>query len=113
MSSSKDGNIWLSDTIDQVKNKINKYAFSGGMSTLEEHRKKGGNPDIDVCYQYLKMLLEEDDEKLSQIYNDYTSGKLTSGDLKNYTIIKINNFLEKHQIAREKAKKRIGEFIYK
>lgn len=33
--------------------KINKYAFSGGKETTEEHREKGGDPDIDVSYQYL------------------------------------------------------------
>ena len=50
-----------------MKRKINKYAFSGGQKTLDEHRKKGGNPDVDVSFQYLKMLFEEDDKKLEDI----------------------------------------------
>lgn len=103
--------IALTDSKNEVKNKINKYAFSGGQTTLEEHKKKGGNPDVDVSYQYLRMLLEEDDDKLKQIYNDYKSGKLTTGELKKYTIDKINNFLEKHQKAMEKAKKMIDQFL--
>lgn len=37
--------------------KINKYAFSGGQETVEEHREKGGNPDVDVSYQYLVSQL--------------------------------------------------------
>ena len=45
---------------------INKYAFSGGGTTVEEHREKGGNCDVDVSYQYLTFFLE-DDEKLEQI----------------------------------------------
>lgn len=45
---------------------INKYAFSGGGSTIEEHRAKGGNCDVDVSFQYLRFFLE-DDEKLEQI----------------------------------------------
>jgi tryptophanyl-tRNA synthetase len=53
--------ISLTDTPAEVKKKINKYAFSGGQATIEEHRKKGGNPDIDVCFQYLRMFFEDDD----------------------------------------------------
>ena len=33
---------------------------------MEEHRKYGGNPDIDVSYQYLTFFLE-DDARLAQI----------------------------------------------
>ena len=64
--------------------------------TIEEHKAKGGNPDIDVSFQYLKIF-EQDDKKLEQIYNDYKSGKLLTGELKKYTIDKINSFLKEHQ----------------
>ena len=30
-----------SDTPKQIKSKVNKYAFSGGGATVEEHREKG------------------------------------------------------------------------
>lgn len=43
---------------------INKYAFSGGQVTIEEHREKGGNSNIDISYQYLKHFLESDEELL-------------------------------------------------
>jgi tryptophanyl-tRNA synthetase len=104
--------IYTTDTPEQVKTKINKYAFSGGRDTVEEHRKKGGNPDIDVSYQYLTFF-EEDDKKLKQIYADYKSGKMLTGELKAVTIEKINNFLKKHQAAREKAKKEFDKFLFK
>ena len=45
---------------------INKYAFSGGRDTKEEHQKYGGNTDVDVSYQYLTFFLE-DDQRLTQI----------------------------------------------
>ncbi len=105
--------ILTTDSQKEVKKKINKYAFSGGQPTVEEHRKKGGNPDIDVSYQYLKMVFEQDDEKLKQIYDDYKSGKLLSGELKAILIDKINAFLAEHQKRREKAKKKINQFLYK
>ncbi|MBI4159485.1 tryptophan--tRNA ligase [Candidatus Woesearchaeota archaeon] len=113
MSSSKpESYIALTDSEKTVSNKIKKYAFSGGKSTLEEHRKKGGNPDIDISYQYLKFF-EEDDKKLEKIYNDYKSGKLLSGELKEIAIEKINKFLKEHQKKREKAKKLVSKFVLK
>lgn len=58
--------IYMTDTPNQIKNKINKHGFSGGRETEELHRKYGGNPDVDVPFQYLSFF-EEDDEKLAQI----------------------------------------------
>jgi len=113
--SSSDANsyIALSDSASEVKNKINKYAFSGGRDTLEEHRKKGGNPDVDVSFQYLKFFFEEDDKKLAEIERNYRSGKLTTGELKKYTIEKINNFLKEHQERRKNAKRKIPDYLLK
>ncbi|PIO08702.1 tryptophan--tRNA ligase [Candidatus Pacearchaeota archaeon CG10_big_fil_rev_8_21_14_0_10_34_12] len=103
MSSSNEGvAILTTDSPKEVERKIKKYAFSGGRDTLEEHRKKGGNPDVDVSFQYLKYLFEPDDEKLKEIYDDYKSGKMTTGELKDYTIKKINSFLKEHQKKRAK-----------
>lgn len=112
MSSSEPNSfIALTDSAEEVKKKINKYAFSGGKDTLEEHRKFGGNPDIDVSFQYLKFFFEQDDKKLAQIEKDYRSGKLLSGELKKITIEKITSFLKEHQKKRELARKDIGKFI--
>ena len=114
MSSSEESSaIFSIDSPEEVKKKINKYAFSGGKDTLEEHRKLGGNPDIDVSFQYLKMFFEPSDEKLAKIEKDYKSGKLLSGELKAILIEKINSFLKEHQKKREEAKKNIDKFIFK
>jgi tryptophanyl-tRNA synthetase len=114
MSSSEETKGILStDTPGEVKNKINKYAFSGGRDTVEEHRKLGGNPDVDVSFQYLKYLFEEDDNKLAEIERDYKSGKMLTGELKKYTIEKINEFLAKHQERRKNAKKLISQYMLK
>lgn len=89
MSASLDNSaIFMSDTPNQIKKKvclfnkcnwkfnssnrhfgifqINKYAFSGGRDSAEEHRLKGGDPDVDVAYQYLSVFLD-DDEELDEI----------------------------------------------
>ena len=105
--------IFTTDSPKQVEDKIKKHAFSGGRKTLAEHKKLGGNPDVDICYQWLYTLFEPDDKKMKKIYTDYKSGKLTTGELKAYTIKKINEFLKKHQAERIKAKKKFDKFIYK
>ena len=81
-SSDPSSSIFLTDTPKQIKQKVGiiaaaacvsgcivqvmKYAFSGGRDTMEEHRQYGGNPDVDVSYQYLTFFLEDDD-RLAQI----------------------------------------------
>ena len=52
----------MSDTPNQIKNKINRHGFSGGRETEEEHRKYGGDTEVDVAYQYLSFFLDDDDE---------------------------------------------------
>ena len=112
MSASEGVTIYTTDSPEEVKRKINKYAFSGGQDTVEEHRRKGGNPDIDVSYQWLRFF-EDDDSKLKKIYEDYRSGKLLTGELKLILIEKLNDFLKEHQAKREKARKVIDKFMLK
>ena len=100
----------LTDSPEEAAMKIKKYAFSGGQATLEEHRKKGGNPDIDVAFQMLRLGLEPNDKKLAKIEKDYRSGELLSGELKNILIRKIAAFLEGHQRKRKLAEKKISLF---
>jgi tryptophanyl-tRNA synthetase len=102
--------IFTTDDEKTVEAKIKKYAFSGGKDTVAEHRKRGGNPDIDVSYQYLTFF-EEDDQKIKEIYHDYKSGELLSGELKQICADTINNFLSEHQERREKAKNLIEQFM--
>lgn len=105
--------VALTDLPEEAEKKIKKYAFSGGQPTVEEHRKKGGNPEVDVSYQMLKYGLEPDDFKLQKISDDYKSGKLLSGELKQIAAEKISSFLKQHQQKREKAKKEVEKFLLK
>ena len=114
MSASDEKNtIYTTDSPEVVKKKINKYAFSGGQPDIDEHRKIGGNPDIDVSYHYLRIFFEPDDNKLKKIYDDYKSGKMLTGELKSILIEKINEFLSVHQQKREEARKNIDEYLLK
>lgn len=102
--------IAMTDSASEVKKKINKYAFSGGQPTLEEHREKGGNPDIDVSFQYLRVL-EEDDSELVRVEKAYRSGEMLTGELKKIVIEKINSFLKEHQAKMVAGKKVIGKYF--
>lgn len=98
-ASDANSSIFLTDTMKEIKTKINKYAFSGGQATVEEHREKGGDTDVDISYQYLTFFLD-DDEKLAKIKTDYRSGDLLSGFLKKELIEVLQPMVAAHQKAR-------------
>jgi tryptophanyl-tRNA synthetase len=90
--------LFLNMSRDQVKKTIKRYALSGGKDNLVDHQKYGGDIRIDICYQYLTFFLE-DDLKLNEIAEAYTSGRLSSGELKEYTAEIIANEIASHQEA--------------
>ncbi|MBI4154069.1 tryptophan--tRNA ligase [Candidatus Woesearchaeota archaeon] len=104
--------LYLNDAPEVVKRKIMRYAFSGGQSTVEEHRKKGGNTDVDVSFQWLKIFFEEDDKKLEKIKLDYESGKMLTGELKGILVEKLSRFLQEHQAKKKKAESLMRTFMY-
>ncbi len=95
--------ILLSDTPEAAKKKI-KDAFSGGRDTLAEHRKLGGVPEVDRAYQILRYHCN--DEKLvDEIYQQFKSGSMTSGELKDKAIAFVADFLKTHQEKKKRAMK--------
>merc|ERR1719447_1653816 len=98
--------IYLTDTPKQIKTKINKYAFSGGKDTIEEHREKGGDTEVDISYQYLSFFLD-DDEKLARLGSEYRSGALLSGELKAELIKVLTPMVTEHQARRKEVTEEI------
>jgi len=110
----------MTDTPNQIKNKINRHGFSGGGDTEELHRQNGGNPDVDVAFQYLSFY-EEDDELLTKtaavsfascremrvkmfitqaFAQDYRAGTLLTGQLKAMCIKKLQEEVKDFQEVR-------------
>jgi len=102
----------MNDTLNQIKNKINRHGFSGGRETEEEHRKYGGDTEVDVAYQYLGFFLDDDDElarigEVSQgpdqrtqhlhVEQDYRAGRLLTGQLKARCIRVLQDFISDFQ----------------
>lgn len=100
-ASDPNSSIFMTDTPNQIKNKINRYAFSGGGETVEEHRLKGGNCDVDIAYQYLTFFLE-DDAKLAEIKSQYTKGEMLTGEIKSHLITVLQEIVATHQANRKK-----------
>ncbi len=103
--------VFLTDDPKTVRKKI-WQAFSGGQPTVELHRKLGGNPDVDVAYQWLYYFFEEDDSRMEQIRQDYVSGKLLTGELKEILIEKVQRFLEDFSQRREEAAEKIHLYTH-
>ncbi|EJU05836.1 tryptophanyl-tRNA synthetase [Dacryopinax primogenitus] len=101
-ASDPNSTIYMSDTQNQIKNKIRKHAFSGGQETVEEHRVLGGNPDVDVSYQYLGFFLD-DDEEYAKLAEEYRSGRLLTSELKNMCIDTLQKFVKNFQERRAKV----------
>lgn len=91
--------IFTSDSPKDIKEKINKYAVSGGQQTVEEHRRLGGNLAKDVPYQWLKFFLD-DDAELERIGVEYSSGRMLTGEIKGILIQVLQELVGRHQKAR-------------
>ena len=68
--------------------------------TVELHQQLGGNCDVDISYQYLTFFLDDDD-KLEDIRQRYTSGQLLTGYLKLELINLLTPLVTAHQEARK------------
>ena len=111
MSSSKPKTtIFLDDEIAAVEKKI-KRAFSGGQPTIEEHRRLGGNPDIDVAYQYMMYFFEDDDDYLHEINQQYRSGSLLAGEMKQLCVDRATEWLSNHQEKKDETAHLVDEFF--
>ena len=111
MSSSRpETTIFLTEDLAAMEKKV-KSSFSGGQPTLEEHRRLGGNPDIDVAFQYLKYFFEDDDSTLSELENGYRSGELLTGQMKQICIEKATEHLTLINEMRDQTSHLVEEFL--
>lgn len=111
-SSIEDSAIFLEDDEKTITKKINKFAFSGGMPTIEEQREKGGNPEICVVFSWLDILFEEDDEKLKERKKNCKEGKILCGECKKYLSEKITKTLKIHQENKIKNAPLLEKYKY-
>ena len=109
-SSQPETTIFLNDSMKSIEKKI-KASFSGGQSTIEEHRSKGGNPEIDVAYQYLRYFFEEDDNELNKIREEYVSGELLTGEIKAICVDKATTWMKTHHELKDQNQHLVKDFL--
>jgi len=110
MSSSEGEAIYLTDDADVVEEKVLAHAYSGGRESVAEHREHGGDPSVDVAFQYLRFFFERDDDALERLADGYRSGEVLSGELKLEAVDAITDFLDAHQRRRD-ALGAVGEEV--
>ena len=98
-ASSENSAIYMTDAQAAIKNKINKYSFSGGGDTLELHRMNGANLAVDIAFQYLRFFLE-DQEELDRIATEYSAGRMMTGEVKARCIQVLSDFVAQFQARR-------------
>ena len=102
------GNIDLPEDMKSVRKKI-MSALTGGKDTVEEQKKKGGEPEKCMIFELYKQHLIEDDKELQRIYDDCRSGKLLCGEDKKKCCELMEKFMKdfekKAEIARKDVKK--------
>ncbi|EGW32515.1 tryptophanyl-tRNA synthetase [Spathaspora passalidarum NRRL Y-27907] len=111
-ASDQTSSIFMDDTPKLIQKKINKYAFSGGRATMEEHRELGGNPDVDVAFQYLSFF-SYDDEHLAKLEQGYRSGEILSGEMKKECIGVLQEFVAAYQERRSKVDQQVLDSFMK
>lgn len=97
MSSSVGGDstLFLTDDEKILREKIMKHCYSGGggSGTLEDHKKFGGNTDVDIAYQYLRYF-EENENTLKNIHDNFKKGDLSCGEIKEILAKKLYVIME-------------------
>ncbi len=90
--------IYLSDTPELVRKKINK-AYTGAVSSLAVHQEKGGVPDICSVFNLLTFH-QPDSVMIEALKSRYISGDLTMKELKEIVIEFIIQLLDEHKARR-------------
>ena len=103
--------IFLSDTPKQIKKKIGR-AVSGGGDSLREHKEKGADLKKDIPYQILQFFYENDEE-LSKIGEQYSSGKMSTAEIKQICADSIIEFVKEYQDNRKRVTEEDVELFLK
>ena len=112
MSKSKpESCIEIPESGDSFSRKIRR-AVTGGRDTLEEHRKQGAVVEKCMVFELLKQHLVEDDKELGKIYQEYSSGRMTSTDIKELAIDKMRKFMSSFEKKFASAQKQVSKIKF-
>ena len=90
----------LDSSREEVFETVRTHAYSGGRTSVDEHREHGGDPELDVAYQYLYYFFEDDDKRVRELARRYREGELLSGEMKEVAAERIADFLAAHRARK-------------
>ncbi|OYT61451.1 MAG: tryptophan--tRNA ligase [Thermofilum sp. ex4484_15] len=97
------GMFTLTEEPESIKRKI-MNAYTGGRPTVKEQRERGGNPDICMIYELLRVHFEESDEALRELYYKCKGGEVICGECKQLAVEKVLKWVDEHRKKREKVR---------
>jgi len=103
--------IELPEDMASVKKKIMR-ALTGGRATVEEHRKLGAEVEKDMVFEFMKYHLVEDDAELQRIHDEYKSGRMLSGELKQIAVQKMDEFMKGFEKKLKAAQKQVDKLNF-
>jgi len=107
------GKIEIPETDRKELEKKLKKALTGGRATADEQKKKGGEPDKCVAYEYCKNHFIKEDKVLAEMYQDCLSGKNLCGECKQkFLITYANKFYDDFDKKFKEAKKTVGKMKF-
>ncbi len=109
-SSDPNSYISLTEDPDEACDKIDR-AKTGGKQSKEAQRKHGADIEEDMVFELLAFHLIDDDDRLRDIHQQYSSGEMLSGELKQIAKDELRGFLQEHQEKRAAAKDRVDAFL--
>ncbi len=100
----------FNEDLGSIAKKI-KGALTGGRRNKQEQQELGGEPQKCMIYKIMMYHFEEDDNKLSEIFESCITGNLLCGECKQNCMEKVLNFIENHREKKEKLIDKAREIL--
>ena len=91
--------LYLSDTKDSIKSKINKYLTH---KSLKTNKNKYNDPFQSIAFRMLYYFLEKDDTKIEELRREYINDEIYDNELNEIFADKMIEFMEVHQNNKDK-----------
>ncbi|MCI0497608.1 MAG: tryptophan--tRNA ligase, partial [Thermoplasmata archaeon] len=109
-SSQPDSAIFLTDPPAEAARKL-RSALTGGRTTAEEQREKGGDPDSCAVFEMLRFHLVQDDAELERVRGECREGERLCGGCKKEAADLLEAFMTDLAERRESARDMLDQYI--
>ncbi|MFX1587886.1 MAG: tryptophan--tRNA ligase, partial [Promethearchaeota archaeon] len=100
----------FNEPLESIERKI-MGALTGGRRNKEEQQQLGGEPQKCMIYKMLMYHFEDDDDRLTETFQDCIHGELMCGDHKKECVEKVLKFIREHKKRKEKLLDKAREIL--